>query len=99
MTAVKDEAELTWRDHATCVGLPITHFFPLELVGRKPNDRGTRRDPFRHARAACAACSVRRECLHDALAEGELEGFRAGLTPDELRNIARRRRQEATSWA
>jgi hypothetical protein len=82
-----------WRARIACLGVPHSVFFPLELPGRRSSER----DPFLRARAVCAACSVRRECFRDALAQGDLDGFRAGLTPDELKHAARARREAQVS--
>lgn len=41
-------------------------------------------DPYEAARGYCAACPVQAECLAYALEIRDAQGFRAGLTPDEL---------------
>ncbi len=47
------------------------------------------------AKRVCAACSVREECLEDALARGEFDGVRGGLSGRQRRALARQRREAA----
>lgn len=80
-------SSIAWRARAVCSGLPIDIFFPLEVPGPRSHD------PYKRARGVCASCSVRRECFREALESNELEGFRAGLTPVELKRVASARRE------
>lgn len=75
---------LDWPDRAACAGVPTNVFFP---------ERGGRaRDCYEEARAICAACPVRWECLDEALST-EMSGYRAGmvggLTPEQRDRWAR----------
>jgi WhiB family redox-sensing transcriptional regulator len=69
-----------WTDLANCVGVDAELMFP---------DRWT--DPA-DAKAVCAGCEVREQCLAQALANGERYGVWGGLTPDERRVLAGFRR-------
>ncbi|MCB0915872.1 MAG: WhiB family transcriptional regulator [Actinobacteria bacterium] len=78
-----------WQDDASCVGSDLDLWF----AGRPPEQLA--------AKAICAGCGVRAECLADALRlEDGLPsslrfGIRAGLLPAERVAAASRRR---TSW-
>lgn len=74
---------MSWLDHANCKGL--THLFYPDL------GRGQNLDPqLVEARALCASCPVKAECLADALANEPRprDGFRAGLRHDERAVLA-----------
>jgi Transcription factor WhiB len=58
-----------WHRQAACAGQGTTEFIPV---------RGANYD---RARALCAGCPVRQECLETALADSELLGLWAGTTP------------------
>jgi WhiB family redox-sensing transcriptional regulator len=68
-------------DQASCLGLEPDMFFP-----------GPWEDPS-PAKAVCAGCPVRQECLSAALARREPDGIWGGLTATERRVDARRRRR------
>jgi WhiB family redox-sensing transcriptional regulator len=72
-----------WMEHASCLGLDADLFFP------GPGD-----DPA-PAKAVCAGCAVRAECLAAALARKEPDGIWGGLTASERRGNTRRRRIRA----
>ena len=57
----------TWRDEAACVGMGADWH---QLVERSPNQ----------AKAVCAGCPVKTECLGDAIATREVYGIRGGET-------------------
>ena len=82
MTPVDD---LSWQDHANCVGLDSNLFFP---------ERGESCD---EAKAICAACTVRAECLEYALANNEQFGIWGGTSNRERRAIRSRRRRGVAS--
>ena len=69
-----------WMQEASCLGLDADLFFP------GPGD-----DPG-PAKAVCASCVVRAECLGAALARREPDGNWGGLTASERRGNTRRRR-------
>jgi WhiB family transcriptional regulator, redox-sensing transcriptional regulator len=57
-----------WLDGALCRNHPLLTFFP---------EAGQRAAP---ALEICGACSVRNECLADAIASGDEAGIRGGMT-------------------
>jgi len=69
----------TWRREAACRDLDTGIFFPLS-----DDDAGP-------AKAVCAACPVREECLEFALATRQGDGIWGGLTETERRRQRRRR--------
>lgn len=68
-----------WRQRAACAGLDPAIFYPEE--------RTRKASGFEEARRICAQCTVRRECLNDALEMGDTHGFRGGLPPHELTRL------------
>ena len=78
------ERSLTsWRRAAACRDLDTGFFFPLS-----DDDAGP-------AKAVCATCPVREECLRYALATRQGDGIWGGLTETERRRLRRRRRESA----
>ena len=73
-----------WKEHGACVGHPADLWFP---------GRG---DDCGPAKAICAQCPVRLECLEHALIEGERFGVWGGLSERERRRIRVARRAKAT---
>lgn len=74
---------MTWHRHAKCRGMDIGVFF----VDTSSDTQ--------HARAVCATCPVTAECLDEALEQelsGHRFGVRAGMSPKERDQEARRRR-------
>jgi WhiB family redox-sensing transcriptional regulator len=71
-----------WWDEAACKGMPIEFFY---------TDGGA----VRRAKRFCRDnCSVREECLRDALSaerDGRVHGVRGGLCEGERRNLLRGR--------
>ncbi|MHB8465406.1 MAG: WhiB family transcriptional regulator [Acidimicrobiales bacterium] len=72
-----------WRQQAACRGLDTAIFFP-------PTD--SEAGP---AKAVCAQCPVRDECLEWAIASRQEEGIWGGMTDGERRRLRRRRRDAA----
>ena len=77
------EEDLRWQDRASCLGMDPDLFFP---------ERGA---STREAKAICAACPVRIDCLEFALAHGEKFGIWGGMSERERRRIRRMRAQAA----
>jgi len=77
-----------WMASAKCQGVPLDVMFP--------NCRGHGSETaVAHAKAVCAGCPVRRECLEYALSFSGFEdmvGVFGGLTPGERRRLRRERR-------
>ena len=75
-------ASQDWRARAACRNSDVELFFPASEEGAGP------------AKAVCATCPVRHDCLEWALATRQHEGVWGGLTEAERRRL-RRRRQAA----
>lgn len=76
------EAEaMRWTDLANCLGVDPALFFP---------ERGASTS---EARAVCAGCVVRDECLEYALANSEKFGIWGGMSERERRRIRKTRNQ------
>ncbi|HEX7100139.1 MAG TPA: WhiB family transcriptional regulator [Acidimicrobiia bacterium] len=71
--------ELSWQDYANCRGADADLFFP---------ERGA---STRKAKAICAECQVRQECLEYAIQIGEKFGIWGGMSERERRKIRRER--------
>ena len=79
---------MTWKERGACVDLPVETFFPL------PGPRF--QQEVRRAKAICADCPVRTDCLEYALefVRGRyitLPGIYGGHTEPERWKIARTR--------
>lgn len=75
-----------WQDRAACKGAPLGLFFGPE------NERGdAKKTRESAAKAICAQCPVRSECLEYALSLPERYGVYGGLNEDERRSEQRRR--------
>jgi hypothetical protein len=62
------ESQPSWRRKALCRSQPLAIFFPIRGQSNKPG------------LAVCGPCSVRPECLAEAIAESLEHGIRGGLT-------------------
>jgi len=60
-----------WRQHAACVGHNTEHFFPSGSTGSASED-------IAQAKAVCAGCKVRQQCLDYALDTGQQDGIWGG---------------------
>lgn len=67
-----------WTAVAACRGMDPATFFPR---------RGA---PTREAKAVCARCPVKAECLRSSLEEGERFGIWGGFSERERRRLRRR---------
>ncbi len=76
----------TWFTRAACRDVDRRLFFEPEGEAAKPRARRVRA-----AKAVCAQCPVRRECLMFALAAPEHYGVWGGLTARERAALTRRR--------
>ena len=74
----------SWQRSAACRNDRSSLFFPPD-TGETREERRTREA---QAKAVCATCSVRRECLLFALAHGERYGIWGGCDEDERRRLA-----------
>lgn len=74
----------TWFEHAACRGVNTDVFFP--------QSRRFTATTWSQARAYCARCVVRRQCLDFALQQQQSEdmwGMFGGMTPSERRKLRR----------
>jgi WhiB family transcriptional regulator, redox-sensing transcriptional regulator len=77
------EAREQWWSLAACSSADPELFFPV-------SESGLSRRQVAAARAVCARCPVREQCLHYALAAGPLHGVWGGKGEDERRLLRRR---------
>jgi WhiB family redox-sensing transcriptional regulator len=70
-----------WRLRAACQSVDPDLFFPISASGRSL-------EQVTAAKAICAACPVRRECLAFALITGQAHGVWGGLTQEERQQAA-----------
>ncbi len=75
------EPENDWRLKAACKGLDPELFFSTDAFEAK-QDKDAREA---EAKAVCASCAVREECLDYAIKAGERYGIWGGLTETERR--------------
>lgn len=85
--ALKVERRDWWRS-AACREADPELFFPVAPQGPGAGE-------IARAKAVCAGCQVRRECLQYALATRQLHGVWGGTTEDE-RRLHMRRENERT---
>lgn len=79
-----------WSDRAACRGMPLTLFFGPE------GERKQQRERREHAaKAICARCPARVECLDYALTTPEKYGVWGGMGEDERVTERRRRLRRA----
>lgn len=72
----------SWRDRSNCLGVDPGLFFP---------ERGASTE---QAKAVCAGCVVRSDCLEFAMANKERFGIWGGMSERERRRIRRLRALE-----
>lgn len=75
-----------WQNDAQCWGEPLVLFFGPDGERQPERDRREAR-----AKAICAQCPVRAECLNYALSRPEKYGTYGGLNEDERASERRRR--------
>jgi WhiB family transcriptional regulator, redox-sensing transcriptional regulator len=81
------QVEESWQAQAACRGPQAAAFFPPSHLERK--EEKARRE--QGAKAICAACPVRRECLEYALRIKEPHGIWGGLNELERKILLNRR--------
>lgn len=79
---------MSWQDNAECKGLT-----DLMFPGRGDNEG------HRKAKAICADCPVRAECLEYALTNGETHGTWGGTSERERRRMRRELRVQGSEAA
>ncbi len=78
------EDEDDWRNRGACVSADPDLFFPI-------SSSGASRHQEERAKAVCARCAVRAECLDFAMASRQVHGVWGGLGEAELASLRRRR--------
>jgi len=78
----RDAVDPAWAERSACIGQTEVMYGIV----------GNRRDgvSWRQARALCASCPVRSECLSHAIEQNEWDGMWGGLTPSEREPMRRR---------
>jgi WhiB family redox-sensing transcriptional regulator len=84
-------AATRWQAFAVCRGEDSTYFYAPSYF-EKPEQKRAREAV---AKALCAQCPVREECLEFALETRESHGIWGGLNEMERRALLRRRAREA----
>lgn len=84
-TAVEVTDRDGWRNRAACIGADIDLFFAPRGDDRYADQ----------ARAICASCEVKADCLEYALATGQRYGIWGGTTERQRRAMRRARRRAA----
>lgn len=69
-----------WWSRGACLSAEPELFFPIAVTGPV-------RRQIAAAKAVCAGCQVRSQCLSYALAAGPLHGIWGGMTEDERRGL------------
>src|ERR1700722_19648808 len=82
----EQEARRDWWMSAACREADPELFFPVA-------SRGPAAGEIARAKAVCAVCRVRRQCLQYALATHQMHGVWGGTTEDERQHGRRERRQ------
>lgn len=77
----REQLDKHWRLYSACTDADPELFFI---------ERGSPRQMIDDARAVCAACPVKAQCLAWAIQEGARDGIWGGLTPRERGAYARR---------
>ncbi len=83
MALSNPRTDVRWRDDAACRGVDTDVFFPVTD------------EEAAEAKAVCASCPVREECLEFALQTRQEDGVWGGLTETERRRLRRRLRERA----
>lgn len=80
--STNDAPDMSWYELGDCRGVDPDLFFP---------ERGASTE---EAKAVCAGCAVREQCLEFALTNGEKFGIWGGLSERERRRIRRERARD-----
>jgi WhiB family redox-sensing transcriptional regulator len=81
-------AHTDWRAVGACLGADPELFFPVSMTGRAIIQ-------IAEAKAICARCPVRRECLDFARANEPIDGIWGGTTSQDRQRNRRRERRAA----
>jgi WhiB family redox-sensing transcriptional regulator len=89
--AMSIDWEMTWQYDAACRGEEAELFFAPNYFERK-DEKESREN---RAKAVCARCDVRAECLDYSLRSRESHGIWGGLNETERKALLRERDREA----
>jgi WhiB family transcriptional regulator, redox-sensing transcriptional regulator len=81
-----------WRSAGACLSADPDLFFPISATG--PAQKQIAR-----AKAICAGCTVRLECLEFAMTHDQVYGIWGGTTPEDRQRARRRKRRAAAAAA
>jgi WhiB family transcriptional regulator, redox-sensing transcriptional regulator len=81
-----------WRAEGACLSADPDLFFPISATGSSGSQ-------IAQAKAVCAACTVRQECMGFALDHSDVQGIWGGTTDDERRKLRRARTRSAARGA
>jgi WhiB family transcriptional regulator, redox-sensing transcriptional regulator len=84
---VATKAISSWWDLAACRSADPELFFPISITGAG-------RAEVTRAKALCARCPIREQCLDYALDSHQVYGVWGGTSEEERRVIAGRRRRD-----
>ena len=84
MSSLEQQVRGDWQAMAACAGDQGVAFYPPVSAER----RKARANRERRAKAVCATCSVRSQCLAHAIARDERYGIWGGMTDKERRLAA-----------
>jgi WhiB family transcriptional regulator, redox-sensing transcriptional regulator len=90
MTATESAAN--WRSLAACLSADPDLFFPISSTGLAERQ-------IARAKAICAGCPVRGECLEFAVTHDQVHGIWGGTTPEDRQRDRRRRRRRSAAAA
>lgn len=74
-----------WVGYAACVDVPTHLFYP---------DKHHKAEA---AKAVCARCPVREQCLNEAMSRRDPHGVWGGLSPEERKSLRRERNRGAAA--
>lgn len=86
MTAPEYQAD--WWSNSACLSADPDLFFPISMTGLGLGQTA-------RARAVCADCAVRTQCLDFALRSRQQHGIWGGMTVEERRRLLRRKDADA----
>lgn len=81
-----------WRSAGACVSADPDLFFPISMKGPGEKQIG-------QAKAICAGCQVKQECLDFAMTHDLPYGIWGGSTPEDRQRERRRKRRAAAAAA
>lgn len=79
-----------WRQHAACRDYEPEAFFPVAQPGKGVAGARMVAAEVEYAKAVCARCPVRVECLTGALERDERYGIWGGMTTEERDALTRK---------